>query len=267
MTTPMVAAARRRLDEVLAGTPSPQQLNSALRHLAKWRAQMLENTLVQRSGDVVLSGPFKGMRYPVRASEGSRNARLVGCYEASLHPLIEKIIANGYKLVVDVGCAEGYYANGFALRMPKARILARDLDPQARLSCAAMATANGLEGRIEIGGLFAHADFAVCSGQKSLVLCDIEGAEGELLDPVAAPGLLRADILVEVHEGMRPGLVQLLAERFAPTHTITRYERRLVDTGLPDWTDTLGDLDRLLLLWEWRATPTPWLWLKRKPKA
>jgi len=25
----------------------------------------------------------------------------------------------------------------------------------------------------------------------------------------------------------------------------------------------LGDLDRLLLLWEWRSTPTPWLWMRR----
>lgn len=267
MTTPMVAAARRRLAELLAGEPSPQQLNSALRHLAKWRAQMLENTLVQRSGDKVLSGPFKGLHYAVRASEGSRNARLVGCYEACLRPVIEKIIAGDYKLVIDVGCAEGYYANGFALRMPKARILARDLDPKAREACAAMAAAIGLEDRVEIGGAFTHADFQTYIKQKTVVLCDIEGAEGELLDPVAAPSLLRADILVEVHEGMRPGLVDTLTERFSATHQITRIERKVDDSGLPDWTDALGDLDRLLLLWEWRSTPTPWLWMKKRPKA
>lgn len=267
MTTPMVSAVRRRLLELLSDEPSPQQLHASLRHLAKWRAQVLENTLVQRSGDRVLTGPFKGLHYAVRASEGSRNARLIGCYEASLHPVIEKIIANGYKLVIDIGSAEGYYASGLAMRMPKARVLARDVDPQAREACAAMVAANGLGQRVEIGGAFTHADFAMCQGQKTVVFCDIEGGEAELLDPVAAPGLLKADILVEVHEGMRPGLLALLAERFAPSHQITKYERRLDDTGLPDWTQKLGDLDRMLLIWEWRSTPTPWLWLKRRPKA
>jgi len=267
MTQQMVANVRRRLAELLSGEPSPQQLNASLRHLAKWRAQVLENTLVQRSGDTVLSGPFKGLKYAVRASEGSRNARLVGCYEASLHPVIEKIVAGGYKLVIDVGCAEGYYATGLAMRMPKARILARDVDPKAREACAAMAAANGLGKQIEIGGAFTHADFDMCKGQKTVVICDIEGAEAELLDPAAAPGLLKADILVEVHEGMKPGLLATLAERFAPTHQVTRYERRLNDAGLPDWTERLGDLDRLLLMWEWRSTPTPWLWLKQKGKA
>lgn len=267
MTTPMVMAARRRLGELLEGEPSQQQLNSALRHLAKWRAQMLENTLVAKSGDHVLSGPFKGMHYAVRASEGSRNARLLGCYEASLHPVIEKIVAGGYKLVIDIGCAEGYYATGFALRMPKARILARDTSPAAREACATMAAANGVSDRIEIGGAFTHKDFALCAGQKTVVLCDIEGAERDLLDPKAAPGLLKADILVEVHEGLSPGLVDLLVARFAATHQVLKYERMTVDTALPEWTESLGDLDRLLLMWEWRATPTPWLWMKKRPKA
>lgn len=266
MTTPMVAAVRRRLVELLSGEPSPQQLNASLRHLAKWRAQVLENTLVTKSGDVVLSGPFKGLRYAVRASEGSRNARLVGCYEACLHGVIQKIIASGYKLVIDVGSAEGYYATGLAMRMPKARVMARDVDPKARAACAAMAEANGLSQRVEIGGEMTHADFDICAAQKTVVFCDIEGAEGVLLDPVAAPGLLKSDILVEVHEGMKPGLVALLTARFSPTHQVMRIERRLDDSGLPDWTQSLGDLDRMMLMWEWRSTPTPWLWIKQKAK-
>lgn len=267
MTTPMTKAVTRRLAELTAGEPTMGSLNMALRHLAKWRAQVLENTLVKRSGEVVLSGPFKGLRYAVRASEGSRNARLIGCYEASLHPVIEAIVARGYGLVIDIGSAEGYYATGLALRMPQARVMARDVDPKAREACAAMVAANGLSGRVEIGGEFTHADFALCAGQRTVVFCDIEGAEGELLDPVAAPDLLHADVLVEVHEGMRPGLVALLTERFAPTHVLERIERRLDDSGLPEWTRELGDLDRMLLMWEWRSTPTPWLWMKRRVAA
>ena len=85
-----------------------------------------------------------------------------------------------------------------------------------------------------------------------------------LLDPVRAPGLLSADILVEVHDGQLPGLLTTLTDRFRATHDITRIDRQLAPDALPPWTEALSDLDRLLMLWEWRSTPTPWLWMRHK---
>lgn len=250
--------------ELLSEEPTPQRLNAALRHLAKWRALALERALVERSGDRVLSGPFKGMLYAAETSEGSRNPRLIGCYEACLAPVIEEIVATGYDTVVDVGSAEGYYAIGLALRMPRARVIARDTDPKAHTACAALARANGVEARVEIGGVVAPGDLAGLVRGRTVIICDIEGAEDALLDPAAAPDLARVDLLVEVHEGMKPGLLALLSHRFAATHDIRRIERRIDDSGLPDWSHGLGDLDRLLLLWEWRSTPTPWIWMRRR---
>lgn len=255
---------RRRLDEILGDEPTPQRLNMALRHLAKWRAHVLENHLVERSGDRILSGPFEGMAYPVRTSEGSRNPRLIGSYEACLAPVIEEIAAGGYDRVVDVGCAEGYYAVGLALRLPQARVFARDTDPKAHELCLRLAEANGVADRIDIGGEVDAPGLAALVAGRTVIFCDTEGAEEVLLDPQAAPGLLQADVIVEVHEGMKAGRVDLLTRRFAATHDVQRIERRLDDSGLPDWADGLGDLDRLLLLWEWRSTPTPWLWMRRR---
>ena len=237
-------------------------LNAALRMLAKWRAEVVANTLVRRSGTRVLNGPFRGMDYGGVASEGSRSARLLGSYEASLHPVIEEIVARAYPLVIDIGAAEGYYAVGLALRMPGARVLARDADARAQDLCRALALRNGVQDRVAVGGLFGHADFDQVTAQPSLVLCDIEGAEAELLDPVAAPGLLKADILVECHEGMVPGLTRTLTERFAASHRVQRIDRKLDAAVLPGWMEELSDLDRLIALWEWRASPTPWLWMR-----
>ena len=76
--------------------------------------------------------------------------------------------------------------------------------------------------------------------------------------------MLNADLLVEVHEGMRPGTLALLTQRFAASHHIQRLDRKLDDSALTGWMDRLSDLDRLLLLWEWRASPTPWLWMTRR---
>lgn len=252
------------LRRLLARAPSQQNLNAALRHLAKWRAHLVENTLVAKSGDRVLSGPFKDMSYGLRASEGARSARLLGCYEAGLAPVIEQIIATAYPLVIDVGCAEGYYAVGLARRMPQTRVLARDASDKAQALCADLAAQNDVAAQIAIGGLMQHADFDICKAQPSVVICDIEGAEGDLLDPLRAPGLRHADILVEVHEGMQAGLTAVLQSRFAQSHNIQHIGRVTESAALPDWMETLSDMDRLLALWEWRSGPTPWLWMTRK---
>lgn len=262
--TPLVQATFRAVTDALSGPPSPGALNRALRILAKWRAEMVANTLSHRAKPFVLTGPFKGMSYAVRASEGSRSARLMGVYEASLHPVIEAIIAKSPALIVDIGSAEGYYAVGLARRLPKARILARDSSPKAQALCRALAKANDVGDRVEIGGLFTHADFVACTAQPSVVICDIEGAEADLLDPSLAPGLLQADILVECHPGMASDVVETLTARFQDSHRITRIGRKLDDSGLPDWMEELSDLDRLIALWEWRSTPTPWLWMEKK---
>ena len=239
-------------------------LNAALRLLAKWRAELVSNTLASRSGTKVLTGPFAGMDYEMAASEGSRSARLLGCYEHSLAPVIESIFTTAYPVVIDIGSAEGYYAVGLARRMPNTRVLARDASEKAMNLCRALAAANNVADRVEIGGIFNHADFAICTVQPTLVLCDMEAAELDLLDPAAAPGLLRADILVECHDAIRPGITDALTQRFTPSHHIQRIDRALDDRALPAWMEELSDLDRLIALWKWRAGPTPWLWMRHK---
>lgn len=262
--SPHTRAVTEAVLRILQGEPDPARLEMALRQLAKWRAELIANTLAQRSGTQILSGPFKGMDYCIRASEGSRPARMIGAYEASLAPVIEEIVKTGYGLVIDVGSAEGYYAVGLARRMPNAVIWARDENPKAQALCQALAQANGVAGRVRVGGVMQHEDFAVCAHQDTLVLCDIEGAEVELLDPLRAKGLLGADILVETHDTFVPGLAEVIAARFRATHHVRLIGRHLDDAGLPAWMEELSDMDRLLALWEWRSGPTPWLWMVRK---
>lgn len=253
-----------QLRTLLARDPSPDMLHQAYRLLAKWRAQLIENTLVQRSGTVIAYGPFAGMNYATRASEGARVARLLGAYEAPLAPIIDTIVARNYAQVIDIGCAEGYYAVGLARRLPSAKVIARDINPKAQASCRALAEANDVIDRVDIGGLWQHADFAICTEAPTVVICDIEGEEQHLLDPEKARDLIRADILVEVHDCFRPGLSDAIAARFTATHRVTRIGRGIDSDALPDWMEEFSDLDRMTALWEWRAGPTPWLWMERQ---
>ena len=240
---------------------SDTNLHMALRMLAKWRSQLIDRTLAKRNGGEVLSGPFAGMDYSVKAAEGARSARLLGCYEAALAPVIEEIVASAPEVILDIGCAEGYYAVGLARRLTQARILARDESPLARDLCQALARLNGVADRVEVGGLVTHAEFDMALTRDTVVICDIEGAEIDLLDPAAAPGLLNARILVECHDCMTPGIAATLTARFTPSHHVRRLDRILDTTVLPPWMDDLSDLDRLLAFWEWRTGPTPWLWM------
>lgn len=265
--SPLTRHITQTIRDMLAGPPDGTTLMLALRQLAKWRSQIIANTVAQRDGQTLTHGPFSGMHYAVAASEGAYTARRLGCYEASLVPVIEAIIAQNPALIIDIGCAEGYYAVGFARRMPAARIMARDANPKAQALCASLALANGVADRVQIGGLIEGRDLDICAQQPTVIICDIEGAEGALLNPATAPGLLSADILVEVHESMQPGLLALLSARFSPSHSVTRIDRKLDDTALPAWMEELSDMDRLLALWEWRAGPTPWLWMQANSKV
>jgi hypothetical protein len=261
---------RERLLEMLAA-PEPredQQLNAALRLLGQWRSRMIQDTLVARNGTVVLNGPFAGLDFLAESAEGCHVPKLLGTYEQPLHAAIETVIATAYPILLNIGCAEGYYAVGLARRMPATKVLAFDTDANARKVCADLAAKNGVTDRIEIGELFRIEDFARYAGQRALVFCDIEGAERELLDPDKAPALRTMDMIVEAHECFLPGLTQELVRRFSPSHEI----ELIVDDGqrrlgaMPDWFRHVTNLDQLLTVWEWRAGQTPWLAMRARAR-
>lgn len=256
----------QQLQQILAqktqGNAAEQaQLNNALRLLSKWRSVLIQNTLLQQQGTNVMQGPLLGLDFLRESAEGCHIAKLLGCYEQPLQPFIEAAIQKQYPTILNIGCAEGYYAVGMARRMPNTRVLAHDLNPKAQEVCAQLAQKNQVADRVAVGGLFTPADFAAYAGQKVLLMCDIEGAERELLDSQAAPALKGMDIIVESHECLTKGITQLLIDRFKATHDITLVQ----DDGQrqlhkpPNWFNNLAHLDQLLATWEWRSGPTPWL--------
>jgi hypothetical protein len=245
------------------------QLNNALRLLSKWRSVLIQNTVLQQHGTTVWQGPLQGLDFLPLSAEGCHIAKLLGCYEQPLQPFIEQAIQANYPIILNIGCAEGYYAVGMARRMPSTKVFAFDLNPKALGTCQALAEKNGVTERIQIGTLFKQEDFAAFTNQKVLLLCDIEGGERDLLNPEIAPALRGMDLIVESHECLVPGITQTLIERFQRSHKITLVQdngqRQLLNT--PDWFNNLAHLDQLLATWEWRSGPTPWLVMKSKDQA
>jgi precorrin-6B methylase 2 len=236
--------------------PDASDLNELLRLLGFWRQQMLANTYLVHHGPRVLAGPFAGMEYVGKATEGALLPRLLGTYEAELHPHLEAFRQEGVDCVIDVGCAEGFYAVGLARLMPGALVYAYDVDPKAREACAELAARNGVGDRLVIRELFRPHDFQSFANRHALVIMDVEGAETELLRPDLAPALAGMRLIVETHG---PAQLSTVRERFLATHEIEQVDIGPKMLNLPSWLQELGHLDQLLAVWEWRGIPTPWL--------
>ena len=218
------------------------QLNNALRLLSKWRSVLIQNTLLKSQGTVVMQGPLAGMDFLPQSAEGCHIAKLLGCYEQPLQPFIEEAINLAYPTILNIGCAEGYYAVGMVRRMPSTQVLAFDLNPKAQEVCSALAQKNGMSDRVKVGALFKPEDFEVAQALKGM------------------------DLIIESHECLIPGITQTLIDRFKDSHNITLVQdngqRQLQDS--PQWFKNLAHLDQLLATWEWRSGATPWLVMKAR---
>jgi SAM-dependent methyltransferase len=216
---------------------------------------------------MVASGPFQGMHY-VQESHGSRLLpKLIGSYESCLHTIIAELAAMQPAVVVDVGCAEGYYAVGLARLLPNAVVFAFDTDPAAQDACRRLAVLNGVDRRVMVGGYCGHAALSALRLDGAALICDCEGYELELLDPAVIPGLARAFILVELHDWLIPELSQTLYSRFAGTHNIDVIDEESPHPHCPTVLEGLDAADRLLALDEdrvfnGRRVPMQWAFLR-----
>jgi hypothetical protein len=243
------------------------KLYQALRLLCKYRSQFIANTLIHHGGNQVRSGPFRGLILPDVSSEGCYIPKLLGTYELGLQPIIANLAERGYDHVIDIGCAEGYYAVGLACALPNATVQAYDTDPNARALCADVAEANGVRDRVHIGEKFTQADFDRYVRNRVFVICDIEGGEAELFDPDRAPALRMMDMLIETHDVLVPGCTKLITNRFRASHSIQPIPFKSSTIPDIDELQPFEHLDRLLAIWEWRLAGNDWLWLQASPRA
>ncbi len=231
----------------------------------------------RRTNCQVRCGPFAGMRY-VESSVGSAYLpKLLGTYERELAGVVEEACRLRPGLIIDLGAAEGYYAVGLALRNAEARIVAFEQEEIGRTALRRMARLNHVSGRIEIHGRCEAADLQsrLIDGKRELdrvmvrprlVVCDVEGDEHCLLDPVAVPALSTAFILTETHDFIRPGITEGLRGRFTPTHkiqcirTVARSRADFPFHNPGTWLLPKSYLDWAVS--EWRPAPMSWLWMK-----
>lgn len=247
--------------------------------LRSWqRFRRLNATVRQRlypdGADIrVLAGSFAGMRYFDRIVWGIISNKWLGSYEHELAPVVEDIVRSGCRRVLDIGCAEGWYLTGLAVRMSGVECIGFDIDPVSRAQSRELARLNGVSARVRVLDACSHADLQHLAGPGTVLISDIEGFEAVLLDPSAAPVLLRTDILVEVHEkdGGSTALNQLLRQRFAATHDIQETRPTTPAAWIiahrAQLPAALDDALALQAANEHRPQGNHWLWMKARSRG
>jgi predicted O-methyltransferase YrrM len=179
-------------------------------------------------------------------------------------------LSRRYQAVIDIGAAEGYYAVGLAWRMPTTQVTAFEARQDCQAHLLALAELNNVADRIRIHG-FCTPELlsdALATDLSTLVFCDCEGGERDLLDPVRIAALRRADILVELHDFLSPGVAELIRARFSATHEVIPIAA--APRSQDDWPSSLSAIPqdwRRAAMEEDRAPGQAWFFLSAHPDA
>lgn len=183
----------------------------------------IKKTILSLSPNLsVKNGPFKGMLYPEVRSIGSALApKIIGSYERELHEIVEIICKSGYTEIVDVGCAEGYYAIGLTIRIDKANSFAYDTNEQAIYLCREMAKLNNVSDRL-ITGNYCDANTlrSIPIREKAIIISDCEAYEKDLFTDEIVTCLAHHDFLIESHDFIDIEISAIIRQRFQRTHRI-----------------------------------------------
>ena len=243
-------------------------MDPLLRMRNRWRKNRLrsvEALVVKKYGLRVQSGPFAGLAYIGEAFYSGFSPKILGCYEDELTVPIRESIAANYKMMIDVGCAEGYYAVGFAMASPQTMVYAFDIDARSRSLCAKLAEINGVTSRVRIGGFCDHATLNQIAETDVFLLCDCEGYEVELLDPQRVPALYDWDILVELHDFAKPNTTRTIVQRFEASHDIVLVDcKKRKAEQVPAAQFLRSRSDRALAISDLRSRWQQWAWLRSK---
>jgi hypothetical protein len=216
----------------------------------------------------VVAGPFAGTKLLL----SEQSARLLPCYilgtaELEIHRAIEKLVAQDYRTILNIGAADGYYAVGLARRLPAARVVAFEAIGAFHEVIESTAAVNRVADRVQVKG---HCDRdvlreALASAKPPiLVIADLEGYEAQLLDPSALPALQTVDLLIETHDAVVPSCTQMMVSRFRSTHRVERFvarprELRDFPAGFLPLLPRLFPGAALELMNERRTGPQEWL--------
>lgn len=239
---------------------------SELNKLVEQRRALILNWLYQQTNGEVLHGIFKGMKIaPVFCwGDGDTGGKLLGIYENELFEQLDEVIKTKPDVVVNYGCAEGYYGVGLGLLLPDSKIVFVDIENKAIEVSKQNADLNSLKNAVYYtGGDNQLLESILSQAENPFLLMDCEGAEDYLLDLESVPSLAKTTILVEVHEFMSQGMTERLVYKFNETHDLEGIVQGTKNYHVEPIT-VLGDLDKAIINNENRPNTMNWIFMRVK---
>lgn len=217
----------------------------------------------------VKNGIFKGLKYPNYKSFGSAiYPKILGCYEAELHPVFSKILNTKYSKIIDIGAAEGYYSVGLAKFM-NTYVIAVDTNSEALKLLLNIANLNNARNLIQVKDSITNSELSeICNNEKCLIISDCEGYESKLFDSKFVASYSLSDLIIETHENIELGISKKIQSIFNETHEITIIKsiddiEKFNNYNFKEL-QNLSNEAKLLCLSENRSYIQEWVYLKAK---
>ena len=246
-------------------------MSDALNNHVQWgwqrKAELLP-VILERTQGKVLQGPFKGMRILPKFSwgDGDTMGKLLGIYEDELHKPIESILnqTRAVDQILNIGCAEGYYGLGLAMRRPDIPVALFDINPEAIKICRENANVNGIKNvQFNTDCSVENIRSYLSKPNHPFIVMDVEGHERILLDPEVIPELNKCSVVVESHDCIVPGTTELIIDRLKESHYVSVISQGAKNPYLSILHD-LCDSDKMLLCCESRPSTMSWIVLEPK---
>jgi hypothetical protein len=257
------------------GAHVPRWVKECIHPLLHPRLAFVESYSRYKCHSRVQMGPSKGLYFGASyLDKDVALAALLGTYEIELHPIFEKLRLRGFRRLVDVGAAEGFYAVGLLRHWPGLEVVGFEMNAVQRDRALTLARENGVAERFVLKGFCDAAALREFGDglSQSLLIVDVEGYEKELLDPSLVPALRHTTMLVEVHDCFVPGCTEAIKQRFSGTHHITEVSmarREPKDYPFEGWVKRSAAMALALstVMADGRTEVNGWLFLEPKSQA
>jgi hypothetical protein len=230
------------------------------RRLRPDRRQELERRIRILTENTVTGGIFSGLVLSEEEAWVGQGSKLLGLYENELQPILVDVVRSGPDTIINVGCADGYYALGLARLLKDAKVFAYDINERAQNICEIGRKLNSLNESLVIGGYCSATELqnVIRNSQRPFALIDCEGGERELLLSDEYD-FANAQILVECHDFVDRNITPDIVRKFSRTHTIQVIEQGARNPFLSEVTRDWAEDDLWLIVSESRPERMHWL--------
>jgi hypothetical protein len=231
--------------------------------LEKWQMPLVNRLLLENLGTKTIAGLFPDLEYSENLQPEQIGPFLLGTYELEIAPWFIECQSRKFSMILDIGAKFGYYAVGMAKWFPNTPVYAFDTDPWARRVTRDFAQRNKAS-NVNSLGYCGPSWLSRHLSPNSLIICDCEGFEFELIRHSNSSNFATSTLIIECHDSQPWNLTDSLIQEFKHTHSakVVPFNPDSRPQALPVQLEFLPQDLRHLAFGEPRSGDQRWLYLQ-----